>query len=264
MRPGAPGTPPPEPVSDEAVVREALRLRARWVQELTARAAWQLGHRLVCVGLLGDQDLVRRLGLAELRGAVRARTVPEQVHDRPDPVSEPPRPLPAQFRLTTDGTPVSVVPPSAGPDGVGAGGGAGSGPVHVGDDPPAGSVLVVTHLDPRLAPVIPRLSGLVAETGSPLSHLAILAREHGVPTVVGHLGATERYRDGDVVEVDGVTGTVRVREPAAEPPEDGPTGDGSDQNTTVITLPERPVVVDLTDDAGDRRPGTIIPIGARR
>jgi pyruvate,water dikinase len=265
LRPGTPGPPPPpDPVSDEAVVREALRLRARWVQELTARAAWQLGHRLVCVGLLGDQDLVRRLGLDELRGAVRARTVPEQVHDRPDPVIEPPRPLPAQFRLTTDGTPVSVIPPSAGPDGVGAGGGAGSGPVHVGDDPPSGSVLVVTHLDPRLAPVIPRLSGLVAETGSPLSHLAILAREHGVPTVVGHLGATERYRDGDVVDVDGVTGTVRVRESAAEPPEDRPAGDGNDQNTTVITLPQRPVVVDLTDDAGDQPPGTIIPIGARR
>jgi pyruvate,water dikinase len=265
MRPGTPGAPPPtDPDSDEAVVREALRLRARWVQELTARAAWQLGHRLVCVGLLSDQDLVRRLGLDELRGAVRARAVPEQVHDRPDPMIDLPRPLPAQFRLTTDGTPVSVIPPSAGPDGVGAGGGAGSGPVHVGDDPPAGSVLVVTHLDPRLAPVIPRLSGLVAETGSPLSHLAILAREHGVPTVVGHLGATERYRNGDLVDVDGVTGTVRVRESAAEPPEDRPAGGESDQNTTVITLPQRPVVVDLTDGAGDQPSGTIIPIGARR
>ena len=51
-------------------------------------------------------------------------------------------------------------------------------------DVPPGSVLVVSHLDPRLAPVIPRLAGLVAETGSPLSHLAILAREYGVPTVV--------------------------------------------------------------------------------
>jgi pyruvate,water dikinase len=265
MSPGTSGTAlPPDPVSDEAVVREALRLRARWVQELTARAAWQLGHRLVCVGLLPDQDLVRRLGLDELRRAVRTRTVPEQVHERPDPAAEPPRLLPAQFRLTADGIPVAVTPPTAGPDGVGAGGGAGSGPVHVGDDPPAGSVLVVTHLDPRLAPVIPRLAGLVAETGSPLSHLAILAREHGVPTVVGHLGATERYRTGDVVDVDGVTGTVHVRESGAEPPEDRPSGDGvSDPTTTVITLPQRPVV-DLTDGAGDQQPGTIIPIGARR
>jgi pyruvate,water dikinase len=91
---------------------------------------------------------------------------------------------------------------------VGAGGGVGSGPVHRGDDPPAGAVLVVTHLDPRLATVIPRLAGIVAETGSPLSHLAILAREHRVPIVVGDAGVTERYHGGEVVEVDGTSGTV--------------------------------------------------------
>ena len=119
--------------------------------------------------------------------------------------------------------------------------------MHRGDDPPVGSVLVVTHLDPRLATVIPRLAGLVAETGSPLSHLAILAREHGVPTVVGHAGATERYHDGDRIEVDGTAGTVR----AVESPDDG-------GGATVITLPRRPVV-DLTTPAA-----TPFETGARR
>jgi rifampicin phosphotransferase len=204
--------------SDGAVVREALRLRARWVQELTARAAWQLGHRLVCVGVLPDQDTVRLLGLDELRAAVVTRTAPADLGDRIDPTVIAPRPLPAQFRLTADNTPVAVAAPGAGANGVGAGGGSGSGPVHVGDNPPQGAVLVVTHLDPRLAPVVPRLAGLVAETGSPLSHLAILAREHGVPTVVGHGGATDRYRAGQVVEVDGTLGTVRQLADAAEPP----------------------------------------------
>ncbi|HEY3484968.1 MAG TPA: PEP-utilizing enzyme, partial [Ilumatobacteraceae bacterium] len=74
--------------------------------------------------------------------------------------------------------------------------------------------LVVSHLDPRLAPVIPRLGGLVAETGNPLSHLAILAREHGVPIVVGYAAATEQFHTGDVVSVDGHTGTVTVVEAA--------------------------------------------------
>ena len=73
---------------------------------------------------------------------------------------------------------------------------------------PPGSVLVVDHLDPRLAAVIPRLGGLVAETGSPLSHLAILAREYGVAIVVGLAGATSRFNAGDVVTVDGHTGVV--------------------------------------------------------
>ncbi len=286
LRSGAPAplAPVAEPTSDEAVVREALRLRARWVQELTARAAWQLGHRLVCVGVLPDQRSVRRLGLDELRGAARARTVPADLHERPDPAATPPRSLPAQFRLTPDDTPVAVAPPTAGPGGVGAGGGAGSGPVHVGDDPPAGAVLVVTHLDPRLATVIPRLSGLVAETGSPLSHLAILAREHGVPTVVGHVGATERYQAGQVVEVDGTVGSVQVLDvadaardqaPAERAPDDQAADDQAadttdDVETTVVSLPTR-VVVDLSDgnrDGTDRTDrstgGIIIPIGARR
>ena len=94
---------------------------------------------------------------------------------------------------------------------VGAGGGTVTAPVHVHDgtsEIPSGRVLVVGHLDPRLAAVIPRLAGLIAETGSPLSHLAILAREHGVPTVVGLAGATTRFADGDVVAVDGHAGTV--------------------------------------------------------
>ena len=61
---------------------------------------------------------------------------------------------------------------------------------------------------PALAPILPGLGGLVAETGSVLSHLAILAREYGVPTVVGLPGATERFAAGTWVLVDGVTGDV--------------------------------------------------------
>src|SRR5690606_16268614 len=116
-------------------------------------------------------------------------------------------------RLTDDGL---VVPVNTGADqgGVGAGGGRGSGPVHVGTDtPPArGAVLVVRTLDPALAPLLPGLGGLVAETGSVLSHLAILAREYGVPTVVGLAGATEKYTNGTWVVVDGTAGDVSTVE----------------------------------------------------
>jgi pyruvate,water dikinase len=82
--------------------------------------------------------------------------------------------------------------------------------VHVGIDKPpvAGDVLVVRTLDPGLASVLPTLGGLVAETGSVLSHLAILAREYGVPTVVGLAGASDRFADGAWVLVDGSTGEV--------------------------------------------------------
>ena len=71
--------------------------------------------------------------------------------------------------------------------------GVGRGPVtYDTTDPPTGSVLVTTTLTPGLGPLLPRLSGIVAETGSVLAHLAILAREAGVPTVVGYAGAHRR------------------------------------------------------------------------
>jgi pyruvate,water dikinase len=72
-----------------------------------------------------------------------------------------------------------------------------------------GDILVTRTLDPRLAGFLPALGGLVSETGGVLSHLAILAREYGVPTVVGVDDALDRYAPGSRLLVDGTTGEVR-------------------------------------------------------
>jgi pyruvate,water dikinase len=97
--------------------------------------------------------------------------------------------------------------------GTGAGGGIAIGPVtYDAADPATGSVLVTTTLTPGLAPLLPRLAGIVSETGSVLSHLAILAREAGIATVVGYAGATSDLPEGAVVEVDGETGRVTIEE----------------------------------------------------
>ena len=79
---------------------------------------------------------------------------------------------------------------------------------HDTDDPPRGSVLVVRTLAPGIGPLLTRLNGVVAETGSVLAHLAILARENSVPTVVGHAGAVDEFREGETITVDGRTGQV--------------------------------------------------------
>lgn len=200
---------PPEAGDPLATTREVLRLRVRWVQELTARAAWELGRRLEDVGVLRARCDVRLLELDELRQALDRRVVPDGLCARLE--LEGPA-LPRAFRLAADGTPMPTTAARAGDGAIGAGGGVGSGPIHLGEDPPAGAVLVVSHLDPRLATVLPRLGGLVAETGSTLSHLAILAREHGVPTVVGLADATTTFAAGQQVHVDGSAGTVELVE----------------------------------------------------
>ena len=191
----------------EGVAREALRVRIRWVHELSARAAAELGRRLAAAGVIPDLEAVRYLRLDELETVLRTGQ-PFHPDGRPDAMRR--TQLPPLFRLAADGTPIAVVRGVEG-SGIPVGGGRGRGVVRsdVADAGP-GVVLVVPALDPRLAPVIPQLSGLVAETGSPLSHLAILAREYGVPTVVGKAGALGALHDGDVVEVDGSTGEVTV------------------------------------------------------
>ncbi|MGY2067848.1 PEP/pyruvate-binding domain-containing protein [Blastococcus sp. SYSU DS0619] len=196
----APDSAPPGDGTDAGLLREALRLRVRWLQEVSARAAWTLGERLTAAGRLGDAEQVRGLRLADLAAAVHT---PDQAL-RPQ-LEEPGEPLPARFRVSDTGRPVPVTGTSGG---TGAGGGSGTGPVHHGENPPDGAVLVVRTLDPSLAPVLPRLAGLVAETGSVLAHLAILARESGVPTVVGFSGALEQFPPGTTVRVDGDTGAV--------------------------------------------------------
>jgi pyruvate,water dikinase len=193
----------------EGVVREALRLRVRWVQELMARAASELGRRAAATSLLPDAGAVRTLRLEQLQALVR-----HQAAITPGPAAaERSAGLPAAFRLAADGAPVAVVAGSSG-DGTPVGGGVGRGRVRLDPaDVEPGTVLVVSTLDPRLALVIPMLGGLVAETGSALSHLAILAREHGVPTVVARPGATAEFARDAVIEVDGSTGAVRLVEP---------------------------------------------------
>lgn len=189
--------------------REALRLRVRWVQELTARAATELGRRLVRADRIADAELVAQLSLDEVAIAVTSGEVPRDLATRRLPESAP---LPPTFRLTKNGEVVAVVNRGHRGGGRAAGGGRGIGPVRHWDTTPPepGDVLVVERLAPDLAAVLPGLHGLVSETGSALSHLAILAREFGVPTVVGVADARRRFPPGGQVIVDGDTGEVTL------------------------------------------------------
>ena len=72
-----------------------------------------------------------------------------------------------------------------------------------------GDVLVTKVAGPALSQILPRVSGVVAELGGSTSHLASLARERGIPMVLGVLDATSKIPDGAQCAVDGVAGVVR-------------------------------------------------------
>jgi pyruvate,water dikinase len=187
--------------------REALRLRARWLQELSARAVTLLGERLAEGMRIPSAGSVAHLRLDELEEVVSGWPAPEDLAGR---ALRPSAPLPSCFRLTAGGRPVRVrLSGGHRPGGRGAAQGRSQG--RVVHDPAlaqSGDILVTRTLDPRLAGWLPRLGGIVSETGSVLSHLAILAREFGVPAVVDVHDAVERYPIGSHLVVDGSTGEV--------------------------------------------------------
>lgn len=73
-----------------------------------------------------------------------------------------------------------------------------------------GQILVAERTDPGWVPLYPAASGLLIERGSILSHSAIVARELGLPTIVGIKNLTKRVKDGQLVEMDARQGTVRL------------------------------------------------------
>ena len=75
-----------------------------------------------------------------------------------------------------------------------------------------GDVLVTKVAGPALSQMLSQVSAVVAELGGSTSHLASLARERGIPMVLGVLDATTSIPDGSTVAVDGVAGIVRWME----------------------------------------------------
>lgn len=72
-----------------------------------------------------------------------------------------------------------------------------------------GEILVARHTDPGWIAVFANASAIVVERGSLLSHSAIVARELGIPCVVGARNALQWITDGERIEVNGATGLVR-------------------------------------------------------
>ena len=79
-----------------------------------------------------------------------------------------------------------------------------------------GEILVAARTDPGWVPLFATASALLIERGSMLSHSVIVARELGLPAVVGATGVTKKVKTGDVVELDGTTGIVKIISRAAD------------------------------------------------
>jgi len=99
-----------------------------------------------------------------------------------------------------------------------------------------GSILVVPSVTPRWLPLLKRASGLIAERGGMTGHGAIVARELGIPAVLGVLEATHRTKTGQMLLVDGDRGEVRPVAPEKSEIGDISPGDPNAGNPRIVPV----------------------------
>ncbi|HUT21581.1 MAG TPA: PEP-utilizing enzyme [Anaerolineae bacterium] len=188
----------------------------------------EFGWRLAAVGALDhiedisyltlEELILWGLGLADpLRPQVAKRKIEHQANQQVTPadlIGAPPEPGTWVDRY---GGP--AFPQDAGVGeirGVGASAGVARGPARIAHAlceaqmMHPGEVLVAVSPDPNWTPLFGLAAALVTDLGGSLCHAAVVAREYGLPAVVGTHVATERIRNGQMIEVNGVSGIVRL------------------------------------------------------
>ena len=197
----------------------------RRVQATLRRFCMKVARRLVDLGVMDDAadvfflhrsevpDLLRQpVGRHELIAARRAELDRQLALTPPRVLGQPPEEEPGgRF----DGVRIESTDRDR-LKGTGASAGHARGPARVTLSPDdfarvqPGDIIVCPSSNPSWVPLFTIAAGLVTDTGGVLSHAAVVAREFGLPAVVGTGDATSRIADGRMVELDGATGDVRL------------------------------------------------------
>jgi pyruvate,water dikinase len=219
-----------------------------WSHGLARRAILEAGRRLERRGVLPEAALAISAGHEELIGLLRGGNQPgveelrrrqawretKTIADAPPflgPAPKPPPPvewLPKKAQANARAAETVIheifnVPEKKAPPKTVAGlpvhPGVYEGPVRIVNGPPdfnrlqQGDVLVTRSTGPAFNVVLPLLGAIVTDRGGQLSHAAIVAREYGIPAVVGTREATTTFIDGARVRVNGDLGVVKLVEP---------------------------------------------------
>ena len=184
------------------------------------QALLEEAERLVQAHVLGEKEDVFYLTFQEFHDVVRANRVDDQLVRRRKHAFRSYRALTPPRVLTSDG---EVVAGAYRRDDVPAGALVGL-PVSTGivegrarvihdmaeADLEAGDILVTAHTDPSWSPLFVAIAGLVTEVGGLMTHGAVIAREYGLPAVVGVEQATRLIRNGQRIRVHGTDGYVEI------------------------------------------------------
>lgn len=177
-------------------------------------------ERLVQAGVLRERDDSYYLTFEEFQGAVRTGTLdPQIIRQRKDDYKAykkltPPRVFTSDGEIITGKYKREDLPPGA-IAGLPVSSGTVEGRARVVLDMAAadleeGDILVTSFTDPSWTPLFVAIRGLVTEVGGLMTHGAVIAREYGLPAVVGVENATNLIRDGQRIRVHGAEGYVEI------------------------------------------------------
>ncbi len=184
------------------------------------QALLQEAERLVRAGVLSERDDVFYLTFQEFHGVARANQVDhELIQQRRDAFRSYQALTPPRV-LTSDGEAIAGAyrrddVPAGALTGLGVSAGTVEGRARVildlaQADLEPGDILVTAYTDPSWTPLFVAVAGLVTEVGGLMTHGAVIAREYGLPAVVGVQQATRLIRDGQRIRVHGTGGYVEI------------------------------------------------------
>ncbi|MFD1505101.1 hypothetical protein FE374_10195 [Georgenia yuyongxinii] len=198
---------------------------------LLRRCGHALGDHLTRQGVIGDREQAFFLTREELTAALngdatsRARVAAARraLWERqrrlvaPLTLGAPPRLVGDPLARAADAARTREAVPAGAIVGQPASAGRATGPVRIVTSPEdftrfaAGDILVAKATSPAWTPLFARAAAVVTDGGTLAAHASLVAREYGIPAVVGTTDATARLRDGQVVTVDGGAGTIEIR-----------------------------------------------------
>ncbi len=177
-------------------------------------------ERLVQAHVLREQEDVFYLRFSELRDVVRMNHVDDQLIERRKDAFRSYQALTPPRVLTSDGEAITGAyrrddVPNGALVGLPVSAGVIEGRARVildmaQADLEAGDILVTAYTDPSWTPLFVAITGLVTEVGGLMTHGAVIAREYGLPAVVGVVDATRMITDGQRIRVHGTDGYVEI------------------------------------------------------
>ena len=200
-------------------IREDTHFYATLPQPAIRRVAIELGSRLVQAGALDEVEEVFHLQLNELetfgepwppseQKISEIRTLVTRRKAKRDSLANKPMVDPRLLSVASSHVDGVILAGTSGSPGVA------SGPARVVHDISefgklrAGDVLIAPVTNPAWTPLFQRAVAVVVDTGGSASHAAIVAREYGIPAVMGTMNGTKEIKDGQFIQVDGSRGLV--------------------------------------------------------